>query len=142
MRKRNEQVTKFIETVLSGYFQMQQNFGFGTPLLLSFWSDNCADQFKNKFHFGWGSRFVESKELQALFVNYFAPGHGKGICDSEGGIAKHAVANAALHGEKFRTALDLYNWLVVNGERCSQKLLWQHTVPIVATTTILWKEHF
>jgi hypothetical protein len=48
-------------------------------------------------------------------MNYFAPGHGKGICDSEGGIAKHAVGNAALHGEKFKNAVDLYKWLVANG---------------------------
>lgn len=121
MRKRNEQVTKFIETVLAQYYVMQQNFGFGSPMIISFWSDNCGDQFKNKYHFGWGSRYLESKELLALFVNYFAPGHGKGICDSEGGIAKHAVANAALHGEKFRSAIDLYRWLVANGGEVQSK---------------------
>ena len=121
MRKRNEQVTKFIETVLAQYYVMQQNFGFGSPMIISFWSDNCGDQFKNKYHFGWWSRYLESKELLALFVNYFAPGHGKGICDSEGGIAKHAVANAALHGEKFRSAIDLYRWLVANGGEVQSK---------------------
>ena len=53
--------------------------------------------------------------LDAIFFNYFAPGHGKGICDSEGGISKHAVAWAALHGEKLVTAKDLYNYLSVHG---------------------------
>ena len=32
-----------------------------------------------------------------VFFNVFAPGHGKGICDSEGGIKRHAMANAALN---------------------------------------------
>ena len=51
----------------------------------------------------------------STFFNYFVPGHGKGMCDSEGGISKHAVAWAALHGEKPVTTKDLYNYLSVHG---------------------------
>ena len=65
---------------------------------LTLWSDNCGEQFKNKYHFGWGSAFLRKHHLDTLFFNYFVPGHGKGICDSEGGINKHAVAAAALSG--------------------------------------------
>lgn len=115
MRKRNEQVTKFIETIYQVYLEKFENAGRGKPKLFSFFSDNCADQFKTKYHFAWGSDFLQEKDFDAIFFNYFAPGHGKGICDSEGGIAKHAVANAALHGYKFNNALDLYNWLVEHG---------------------------
>ena len=115
MRKRNEQVTKFFETIYEEYANILQNSGHSKPLKVYLWTDNCREQFKNKFQFGWGSRFLSAQKLEFISMNYFAPGHGKGICDSEGGIAKHAVGNAALHDEKFRNAVDLYKWLVANG---------------------------
>jgi hypothetical protein len=114
-------VTKFIETILKVYTKIFEEAGNGHPRFLSLWSDNCGDQFKNRYHFGWGSQFLEEKELNAMFINFFAPGHGKGICDSEGGIAKHAVANAALHGDKFKSALDLYKWLKKAGGQVMSK---------------------
>jgi len=61
--------------------------------------------------FGWGSAFVQQQGLLAIFFNFFAPGHGKGICDSEGGVAKHAVALAALHQVKLISPHDLYTYL-------------------------------
>ena len=121
MRKRNEQVTKFIETVLQGYIKIFKDAGFGPIQFVSFWSDNCSDQFKCRYQFGWGSKYTEEQNLDAMFINFFAPGHGKGICDSEGGIAKHAVANAALHGDKFKNALDLYRWLKKEGGQVMSK---------------------
>ena len=44
----------------------------------------------------------------------FAPGHGKGLCDSEGGVSKHAVALAALHGSKLISPYDLFKYLKEN----------------------------
>jgi len=61
--------------------------------------------------FGWGAAFVQQQGLLAIFFNFFAPGHGKGICDSEGGVAKHAVALAALHQVKLISPHDLYTYL-------------------------------
>ena len=63
--------------------------------------------------FGWGAAFVQQQGLLAIYIffNFFAPGHGKGICDSEGGVAKHAVALAALHQVKLISPHDLYTYL-------------------------------
>ena len=45
------------------------------------WSDNCGDQFKNKYHFGWGSAFLQQEGILneykhnrvAVFGNYKIP---------------------------------------------------------------------
>ena len=111
LKKRNEQVTLFVETIFQIYQDKSIEGEHGRIKYLSLWSDNCGDQFKNKFHFGWGSRFLRQKGLLGIFFNFFAPGHGKGICDSEGGISKHAVSDAALHGANLITPYDLYLWL-------------------------------
>ena len=98
--------------IYSNYYRDNEH---GRIQYLSLWSDNCGEQFKKKFHFGWGSYFLRNFHLDTIFFNYFVPGHGKDICDSEGGISKHAVACAALHGEKLVTGKDLYNYLSVHG---------------------------
>jgi len=114
MRKRNEQVTLFIQTIFDIYNNKSKAEGYGRIKFLSLWSDNCGDQFKNKYHFGWGSGFLDNEGLLAIFFNYFAPGHGKGLCDSEGGVSKHAVALAALHGSKLISPYDLFKYLKEN----------------------------
>ena len=43
------------------------------------------------------------------------PGHGKGICDSKGGINKHAVKAAALSDVVLVTPWELYVYLSNNG---------------------------
>ena len=43
--------------------------GHGHIKFLSLWSDNCGDQFKNKYHFSWGSAFVKEEGLLAIFFN-------------------------------------------------------------------------
>ena len=111
LNKRNEQVTKFISTVFEVYSSYYRQGGHGRIKYLSLWSDNCGEQFKNRYHFGWGSIFLRKFRLSAIFFNFFAPGHGKGICDSEGGVSKHAVADAALHGAKLVSPFDLFRWL-------------------------------
>ena len=88
MRKRNEQVTRFIHTIFDIYNDKSKASAHGHIKFLSLWPDNCGDQFKNKYHFGRGSAFLQEQGLLAIFFNFFAPGHGKGICDSEGGVAK------------------------------------------------------
>ena len=111
MNKSNEQVTHFIETVFETYSTYYRDNKHGRIRSLTLWSDNCGEQFKNKYHFGWGSAFLRKHHLDTLFFNYFAPGHGKGICDSEGGINKHAVAAAALSGVVLVTPWELYVYL-------------------------------
>ena len=111
LKKRNEQVTFFIEHIFDLYNERSKEEQHGRIKSLSMWSDNCGEQFKCKYHFGWGSGFLQSRGLLALWFNYFAPGHGKGICDSEGGIAKHAVADANIHGENLLNPYQLYLFL-------------------------------
>ena len=115
LNKSNEQVTHFIESVFEIYSKYYRDNEHGRIRYFSLWSDNCGEQFKNKFHFGWGSSFLRKYYLDAIFFNYFAPGHGKGICDSEGGINKHAVAYASLCGVRLVSAKDLFNYLSIYG---------------------------
>ena len=56
LKKINEQVTLFVETIFQIYQDKSIEVEHGRIKYLSLWSDNCGDQFKNKFHFGWGSR--------------------------------------------------------------------------------------
>ena len=73
-----------------------------------------AVQFKNKYHFGWGSSFIKNYILNAIYFNCFVPGHCKGKCNSKGGINKHTVARQALNGEKLTSAWDWYVYLSIN----------------------------
>ena len=49
--------------------------------------------------------------MDTIFLNYFAPGHGKGICESEGGINKNATASAALCGVALTLPWKVYQYL-------------------------------
>ena len=81
LKKRNEQVTYFIEHIFDLYNKRSKQEGHGRIKYLSMWSDNCGEQFlKCKYHFGWGSGFLQSRGLLALWFNYFAPGHHKTCC--------------------------------------------------------------
>ena len=75
---------QFIYAIFEIYNYKSKADGHGHIKFLSLWSDNYGDQFKNKYHFVWGSAFVQQEGLLAMFFNFFAPGHGKGICDSKG----------------------------------------------------------
>ena len=64
--------------------------------------------------------FQEQGQLAIVF-NFFVPGHVKGICNSKGGVSKHAVALAALHHIKLISSYDLYNYLKENCADVSSK---------------------
>jgi hypothetical protein len=83
-------VTHFIDTVFATYSTYYREGGHGRFRYFTLWSDNCGEQFKNKFHFGWGSAFLQKYKLNAIYFNFFAPGHGKGICEVK-------VATASMH---------------------------------------------
>jgi hypothetical protein len=55
-----------IETIFDEYSNIQENAGHSRPLKVYLWSDNCREQFKNKFQFGWGSRFLAAQNLEFL----------------------------------------------------------------------------
>ena len=60
------------------------------------------------------SAFLQEEGQLAIFFNFFAPGHGKRICNSEGGVPKHAVALAALQHIKLISPYNLYKYLEEN----------------------------
>lgn len=79
-------------------------------------SDNCAKQFKCRFHFGWvadakiWARDVFGEFTGARLVverHYFGPSHGNNSSDSEGGICKSYV----------RMMVDNQQWLFVASSR-------------------------
>ena len=81
MRKQNEQVTQLIHTIFNIYNNKSKAAGHGRIKFLSLWSDNCGDQFKKKYHFGWGSAFLQQEGILneykhnrvAVFGNYKIP---------------------------------------------------------------------
>ena len=75
--------------------------GHGRIKFLSLWSDN---QFKNKYHFGWGSGFLDKDlGLLAFFKNLLCTMPRQRSCD--------AVALAALHGLEPISPYDLFKYL-------------------------------
>lgn len=79
-------------------------------------SDNCAKQFKCRFHFGWLADVgIRAKDAHGgdtglrLVVehHYFGPSHGKNSSDSEGGVCKSYV----------RMMVNNQEWLFVASSR-------------------------
>ena len=48
------QVTHFNNTVFATFYKYYWEGGQGHIWYFRLWSDNCGEQFKNNFHFGWG----------------------------------------------------------------------------------------
>ena len=69
-----------IHTIFDIYHNKSKAAGHGRIKFLFLWSDNCGDQltFKNKYHFGWGSAFLQQEGILneykhnrvAVFGNY------------------------------------------------------------------------
>ncbi|CAN0011805.1 unnamed protein product, partial [Hapterophycus canaliculatus] len=67
---------------------------------VTIFTDNCAKQFKCRFHFGWiadagimclGCFGVATGKRVKIEHHYFGPCHGKNQSDGEGGAAKTYV---------------------------------------------------
>ena len=75
-------------------------------------SDNCAAQFRSRYHFAWMVDYVEESEYITTFLAiYLAEYHGKGLADSAAGGAKTKADEAAVYGTSIETAYDLYVFL-------------------------------
>jgi hypothetical protein len=140
LRKRNEQVTKFIETVYQIYISKQQNAGHGLPKLLSLFSDNCGDQFKNKYHFGWGSRFLHGTK----FGCYFSSTISRQDMAKEFVIQKAESQNMQLEMQlcmgpnSTMPSTSITGWLQME-VRYSPRLPMQRTVLTLVSTIIFWR---
>ena len=87
---------------------------WGQPLLqtLVTTSDNCAAQFRSRYHFAWMVDFAEEAEsISTGLAIYLAEYHGKGPADSAAGGAKTKANEAAVYGPTIETAYDLYIFL-------------------------------
>jgi hypothetical protein len=73
------------------------------------WS--VSTPFPFRYYYAWGSHFVTKQGLLWLAYNYFAAGHGKGMCDSEGGNSKQQLSKAILSGVNLRTSKELFKYL-------------------------------
>ena len=70
LKKQIEQVTFFIGHIFDLYNDRSKQGQHGRIKYLSMWLDNCGEQFKCKYHFGWGSGFLQSRGLLAVWYNY------------------------------------------------------------------------
>lgn len=73
---------------------------------VTIWTDNCAKQFKCRFHFGWVADALilgrdDSGESTGDRVHvehhYFGACHGKNLSDAEGGVTKEYVRRMVLN---------------------------------------------
>ena len=74
-----------------------------------------------RYYCAWGCEFRRRAGLSFISYLYFAAGHGKGICDSEGGHVKGKLSKALLAGENLRTSQELYEYLLQNGTDVSHR---------------------
>ena len=112
LSKGNIQVTYFLEHLVAHYNSKFR--AWGQPLLktLVTTSDNCAAQFRSRYHFAWMVDFVEESEsITTVLAIYLAEYHGKGPADSAAGGAKTKADKAAVYGTTLERAYDLYNFL-------------------------------
>ena len=78
LNKSNKQVTQFLKPVFEIYSKYYRDGAHGQIKYLSLWSDNCGEQFKNKFHFGWGSEFLREVLSIRHILQLFSTWTGKG----------------------------------------------------------------
>ena len=112
LSKGNIQVTYFLEHLVQHYNDKYR--AWGQPLLqtLVTTSDNCAAQFRSRYHFAWMVDFAEEAEsISTVLAIYLAEYHGKGPADSAAGGAKTKADEAAVYGTTIETAYDLYIFL-------------------------------
>ena len=112
LSKGNIQVTYFLEHLVEHYNSKYR--AWRQPLLrtLVTTSDNCAAQFRSRYHFAWMVDFAEESEtITTILSIYLAEYHGKGPADSAAGGAKTKADEAAVYGTTIETAYDLYVFL-------------------------------
>lgn len=65
-----------------------------------YFSDGCAEQYKNYKHFMNICRHNEDFHIKVVAWNFFATSHGKGACDGIGGTVKRLARLESLRREK------------------------------------------
>ncbi|CAM9563467.1 unnamed protein product [Ectocarpus sp. 4 AP-2014] len=85
---------------------------------VTIWTDNCAKQFKCRFHFGWiADAFIFCRDRHGNVTgvrvrvehHYFGACHGKNLSDAEGGMTKVFVRLMVLNMTwKIASSRDLY----------------------------------
>ena len=107
LSKGNIQVTYFLEHLVQHYNNKYR--AWGQPLIktLVTTSDNCAAQFRSRYHFAWMVDFAEESEsVTTVYAIYLSEYNGKGPADSAAGGAKTKADEAAVYGTTIETAYD------------------------------------
>ena len=90
-------------------------------------SDNCAAQFRSRYHFAWMVDFSEESELiTTVLAIYLAEYYGKGPADSAAGGAKTKADEAAVYETTIETEYDLYLFLISFTLRFLSQLYFSH----------------
>ena len=112
LSKGNIQVTYFLEHLVDHYNNKYRAWRQPPLRTLVTTSDNCAAQFRSRYHFAWMVDFAEESEtITTILSIYLAEYHGKGPADSAAGGAKTKADEAAVYGTTIETAYDLYVFL-------------------------------
>ena len=80
------QVTYFLEHLVEHYNNKYRAWGQPPIRALVTTSDNCAAQFRSRYHFAWMVDFAEESEtITTILSIYLAEYHGKGPADFDAG---------------------------------------------------------
>jgi len=126
LSKGNIQVTYFLEHLVQHYNNKYR--AWGQPLIktLITTSDNCAAQFRSRYHFAWMVDFAEESEsVSTVLAIYLAEYHGKGPADSAAGGAKTKADEAAVYGTTIETAYDLFLFLNAHYKEVTHQIVFQ-----------------
>ena len=105
-------------------------------------SDNCAAQFRSRYHFAWMVDFAEEAEsIRTVLAIYLTEYHGKNPADSAAGGAKTKADEAAVYGTTIETAYDLYIFLNAHYKQVGRLVLLSYirhsAIRICKNTTFL-----
>ena len=126
LSKGNIQVTYFLEHLVQHYNNKYR--AWGQPLIktLITTSDNCAAQFRSRYHFAWMVDFAEESEsVSTVLAIYLAEYHGKGPADSAAGGAKTKADEAVVYGTTIETAYDLFLFLNAHYKEVTHQIVFQ-----------------
>ena len=141
-RHNNRFVQQTMEELISHYASIMESKGLTPITHVHIWSDGCGGQFKNRWQLYWLSTSLKATthlkteggtpiHLEAVSHHFFAPGHGKGPCDSCGAYCKTTLRNAIMSGIIINTSHEAFMYLKANatikdddGKRMVHEFVW------------------
>ena len=104
--------TCFVYEVMKQTVNIIREEIFTTPILMHYFSDGCAGQYKNRKNFI--NLCLHEKDFNIKCVwSFFATSHGKSLCDGIGGTLKRLTARASLQrtlSDQILTAKQVFDY--------------------------------